>query len=109
MRKELNRKFVVANTREHTTSVMREYKFLGGNRGTCVSRNLDETVRLRSEKRRNLLTVFFVSSDVLAISRLFSVVYIRRRNFIYSESVVQRKIAERSKKALFCGDCCDKN
>ena len=59
---------------------------------------------------RNLLTVFFfVSCDVLAISRLLSVVYIRRRDFIHSESAVQRKIAECSKKALFCGDCCDKN
>ena len=50
-----------------------------------------------------------MSCDVLAISRLFSVVYITRRNFIHSESVVQRKIAECSEKALFCGDCCDRN
>ena len=26
-----------------------------------------------------------------------------------SESVVQRAIVECSKKALFCGDCCDRN
>ena len=51
--------------------------------------------------------VFPVSRDVLAISRLFSVVYITRRDFIQIESVVQRKIAERSKKAVLCGDCCD--
>ena len=50
-----------------------------------------------------------MSCDVLAISRLFSVVYIRRRDFIHSESAVQKKIAECSKKALFCGDCCDRN
>ena len=53
--------------------------------------------------------VFFVSWDVLAISRLFFVIYIRRRDFIFSENVVQRKIAECSKKALFCGDCSDSN
>ena len=50
-----------------------------------------------------------MSCDVLAISRLFSVVYIRQRDFIHSESVVQRKTTERSIKALFCGDCCDRN
>ena len=50
-----------------------------------------------------------MSCDVLAISRSFSVVYVRRRDFIHSESVVQRKIAEYSKKALICGDCCDRN
>ena len=50
-----------------------------------------------------------MSCDVLAISRLFFVVYIRRRGFIHSESVVQSKIVECSKKALFCSDCCDRN
>ena len=50
-----------------------------------------------------------MSWNVLAVSRLFSVVYMRWRDFIHSESVVQRKIAECSKKALFCGDCCDRN
>ena len=30
----------------------REHKFLGGNRGTCVSKNLHETVRLQSEMRQ---------------------------------------------------------
>ena len=50
-----------------------------------------------------------MSCDVLAISRLFSVVCIRQRDFIHLESVVQRKIAECSKKALFCDDCCDRN
>ena len=65
---------------------------------------------------RNLLTMFFfVLCDVLAISRLFSVIYIRRQDFIHSgrererESVVQRKIAQCNKKALLCGDCCDRN
>ena len=59
--------------------------------------------------------VFLASCDVLAISRLFSVVYIRRQDFIHSERfrerecVVQRKIAECSKKALFCSDCYFKN
>ena len=54
-----------------------------------------------------------MSCDVLEISRLFSVVYIRRRGFIHSErvseSVVQRKLAKCNKKALLCGDCCDRN
>ena len=50
-----------------------------------------------------------MSCDVLAISRVFFVIYIRRRDFIHLESVVQRKIAECIKKALFCGDCCDRN
>ena len=49
-----------------------------------------------------------MSCDVLAISRLFSIIYnytyIRRQDFIHSESAVQRKIAECSKKVLFCGD-----
>ena len=63
---------------------------------------------------RNLLTVLFVSCDLLAISRLFSVVvYTRRRDFIHSESViqsiVQSEIVECSKKALFCGGYCDRN
>ena len=53
--------------------------------------------------------MFFVSCDVLAISRLFSNVYIRQQDFVHSENVVQRKIAECTKKALFCGDCCDRN
>ena len=52
--------------------------------------------------------MFFVSCDVLAISTLFSVVYIRQQDFIHLESAVQRKIAECSKKALFCGNCCDR-
>ena len=43
----------------------------------------------------------------------FPVVYIRRRVFFYSlrESVIQRKCSsvECSKKALFCGDFCDRN
>ena len=30
------------------------------------------------------------------------------QDFIHSESLVQRKIAECSKKVLFCGDCCDR-
>ena len=52
-----------------------------------------------------------MSRDVLAISRLFSVVYIMQQDFTHSEreSVIQREIVECSKKALFCGDCCDKN
>ena len=40
-----------AKTRENTVSMTREHKFLGGNRGTSVSKNFDETVRLQSEKR----------------------------------------------------------
>ena len=43
---------VASKTRENTASVTREHKFLGGNEGTCVSKNFDETVRLQSEKRR---------------------------------------------------------
>ena len=54
-----------------------------------------------------------MSHDVLAISRLFSSCMYKavRFFFIHSEieSVVQRKIAECSKKALFCGDSCDRN
>ena len=50
-----------------------------------------------------------MSCDVLAISRLFSVVYTIWQDFIHSESLVQRKIAECSKKVLLCGDCCDRN
>ena len=50
-----------------------------------------------------------MSRDVLAISRLFFVLYIMRRDFVHSESVVQSEILECSKKALFCGDCCDRN
>ena len=50
-----------------------------------------------------------MSCDALAISRLFFVVYIMRRDFIHSESVVQRKIAECSEKVLFCGDCGGRN
>ena len=42
---------VTAKTREDTASMTREHKFLGGNRGTCVSKNLDETVRLQSKER----------------------------------------------------------
>ena len=63
---------------------------------------------------RNLFTVFFfVSCDVLAFSRLFSVVLVYKAAGFYSfrvgESVVQKKIAECSKKALSCGDCCNGN
>ena len=43
---------VAAKTRENTASMTREHKFLCGNRGTCVSKNFDETVRLQSEKRK---------------------------------------------------------
>ena len=43
--------FVAAKTRENTASVTREHKFLGGNRGILCVENLDETVRLQSEKR----------------------------------------------------------
>ena len=51
-----------------------------------------------------------MSRDVLAISRLFSShVYIRRRDFLSIESVIQREIVKCSKKALFCGDCCDRS
>ena len=28
---------------------------------------------------------------------------------MHRESVVQKKIAECSKRTLFCGDCCDRN
>ena len=49
--------------------------------------------------------------DVLAISRLFSsrvYIYIWRRDFFHLEcSSVE--IVECSKKALFCGDFCDRN
>ena len=46
--------------------------------------------------------VFPASRDVLAISRLFSSrLYKAAKFFIYSESVV--------KKALFCGNFCDRN
>ena len=63
---------------------------------------------------RNLLTVFFVSCDVVAISRLFSAVYITRQDFIHSESeiqsviwsIVQSEIVGCSKKVLFSSDCC---
>ena len=44
-----------------------------------------------------------MSRDVLAISRLFLVVYIKRQDFLFIQKV------ECSKKALFCGDCCDRN
>ena len=55
-----------------------------------------------------------MSRDVLAISRLFSRrIYEAARFFIHSESViqsvVQSEIIEYSQKALFCGDCCDRN
>ena len=33
----------------------REHKFLDGNVETCVSKNLEETVRVQSEKRRELV------------------------------------------------------
>ena len=41
---------VAAKTREDTASVTRERQYLGGHRGTCVSKNFDETERLQSEK-----------------------------------------------------------
>ena len=54
-----------------------------------------------------------MSRDVLAISRFFLAVYIRRRGFSFIQSViqsvVQREIVECSKKALFCGYFCDRN
>ena len=53
-----------------------------------------------------------MSHDVLAISRLFSSrVFKLARFFIQREreSVIQREIVECSKKALFGGDCCDRN
>ena len=37
--------------RKNTASITQKHKFLGGNRGTCVSKNLDETVCLHSEKK----------------------------------------------------------
>ena len=43
---------VAAQTREHTASVTREHKFSVEIEGTCVSKNLDETIRLPSEKRQ---------------------------------------------------------
>ena len=54
-----------------------------------------------------------MSCDILAISRLFSSrIYKVARFFIHSESiiqsVVQREIVECSKKALLCGDFCDR-
>ena len=42
---------VAAKTKENAASETREHKFLGENRGTCGSKNFDETVRLKSEKR----------------------------------------------------------
>ena len=51
-----------------------------------------------------------MSRDVLAISELFSSrIYIAAIFFISRESVIQRKLMEGSKEALFCGDCCDRN
>ena len=55
-----------------------------------------------------------MSRDVLAISRLFSSRIYKAAEVFHSfrESVVQRNIGdivECSKKALFCGDCCDRN
>ena len=55
-----------------------------------------------------------MSYDVLAISRLFSVVYIRRQNFIHSERDRERDSKSRVEirvlqKALLCGNCCDRN
>ena len=43
---------IAAKTRENAATMTRERKFLGGNRGTCVSKNFDQTVRLQSEKRQ---------------------------------------------------------
>ena len=42
---------VAAKARENTASMTQKHKFLGGNEGTCVSQNLDETVCLQFEKR----------------------------------------------------------
>ena len=54
--------------------------------------------------------VFLVSHDVLAISRLFSSrIYKAARFFLVRECSSEREIVEYSKKALFCGDCCDRN
>ena len=58
-----------------------------------------------------------MSPDVLANSRLFSQSYKAARFFIPLESemqsiiqsIVQSEIVECSKKALFCGDYCDRN
>ena len=55
-----------------------------------------------------------MSRDVLAVSRLFSSRIYKWRDFLLVQSViqrevVQRKIVECSKKALFFGDCCDRN
>ena len=55
-----------------------------------------------------------MSRDDLAISRFFSSrIYKATRFFILSESViqsiVQSEIVECSKKALLCGDYCDRN
>ena len=51
-----------------------------------------------------------MSRDALAISRLFSSrIHKAARFFTHSESVIQKEIVECSKKALFCGDCCDRD
>ena len=42
--------FIVAKMRENTASVTREHKFPLETEGTCRPKNLDETVRLQSEK-----------------------------------------------------------
>ena len=60
---------------------------------------------------RNLLTVLFsVSHDVLAFFGSLPHSYTRRRGF-YAFRVAERKSdkVKRSKRAFFCGDCCDRN
>ena len=70
--------FVAAETREDTASMTREHKFLGGNQGTCVSKNFDETVRLQSEKRQEWIREIRgerlqgVAEDVSSAPRLAS-------------------------------------
>ena len=49
-----------------------------------------------------------MSRDVLAISRLFSS-HIYKATRFFSFRVQSVGIAECSNKALFCGDCCDRN
>ena len=43
--------FIAAKTREDTVSVTREQTFLSDTERTCVSKNLDDTVRLHSKRR----------------------------------------------------------
>ena len=39
-----------------TANVMREHKFLRGNRKTCVSTNLDEAICLQFDKRKESIS-----------------------------------------------------